>query len=146
VSEEATISKVWESIPVGDDLGTLDYVLTAQMVADYRRVVDNPHAAYPTVAARHPANLFYRKYAAVMRVPNMGHDSEYHNPPVAGKRITISGRIADKYIRRGNTYLIVEATAVDEDGRLIEKSRLVGLAREVGIQAAHANIAKKWGT
>ncbi|HYK12628.1 MAG TPA: hypothetical protein VEW70_01450, partial [Burkholderiales bacterium] len=69
MSEEATISKVWESIPVGDDLGTLDYVLTAQMVADYRRVVDNPHAAYPTVAARHPANLFYRKYAAVMRVP-----------------------------------------------------------------------------
>ena len=146
MSEEAAISKVWESIPVGDDLGTLDYVLTAQMVADYRRVVDNPHAAYPTVAARHPANLFYRKYAAVMRVPNMGHDSEYYNPPVAGKRITISGRIADKYIRRGNTYLIVEATAVDEDGRLIEKSRLVGLAREVGTQAAHANIAKKWGT
>ena len=146
MSEEATISKVWESIPVGDDLGTLDYVLTAQMVADYRRVVDNPHAAYPTVAARHPATLFYRKYAAVMRVPNMGHDSEYYNPPVAGKRITISGRIADKYIRRGNTYLIVEATAVDEDGRLIEKSRLVGLAREVGMQAAHANIAKKWGT
>ena len=145
MSEEATISKVWESIPVGDDLGTLDYVLTAQMVADYRRVVDNPHAAYPTVAARHPANLFYRKYAAVMRVPNMGHDSEYHNPPVAGKRITISGRIADKYIRRGNAYIIVEATATDEDGRLIERSKLVGLAREVGKQAAHANIAKKWG-
>ena len=146
MSEEAEISKVWESIPVGDDLGSLDYVLTHQMVADYRRVVDNPHAAYPTVAARHPANLFYRKYAAVMRVPNMGHDSEYFNPPVAGKRITITGRVADKYIRRGNTYLIVEATAVDEDGRLIERSRLVGLAREVGKQAAHANIAKKWNT
>ena len=144
--EESEGSKAWQAIPLGDDLGSLDYVLTAQMIADYRRVVDNPDAAYPTVAARHPANLFYRKYAAVMRVPNMGHDSEYYNPPVADKRITISGRIADKYIRRGNTYLIVEATAVDEDGRLIEKSRLVGLAREVGMQAAHANIAKKWGT
>jgi len=145
VSEAEAGSKTWQSIPVGDDLGSLDYVLTEQMVADYRRVVDNPHAAYPTVAARHPANLFYRKYAAVMRVPNMGHDCEYFNPPVAGKRITISGRIADKYIRRGNAYLIVEATAVDEDGRMIEKSRLVGLAREVGSQAAHGEIAKKWG-
>jgi len=145
MSEAESEYKVWESIPVGDDLGTLDYVLTDQMVADYRRVVDNPHAAYPTVAARHPANLFYRKYAAVMRVPNMGHDSEYFNPPVAGKRITISGRIADKYIRRGNAYIVVEATAVDEDGRLIERSKLVGLAREVGKQAAHAGIAKKWG-
>ena len=145
MSEAESEYKVWESIPVGDDLGTLDHVLTDQMVADYRRVVDNPHAAYPTVAARHPANLFYRKYAAVMRVPNMGHDSEYFNPPVAGKRITISGRIADKYIRRGNAYIVVEATAVDEDGRLIERSKLVGLAREVGKQAAHAGIAKKWG-
>jgi len=79
VSEEATISKVWESIPVGDDLGTLDYVLTAQMVADYRRVVDNPHAAYPTVAARHPANLFYRKYAAVMRVPQSAGRGQTHH-------------------------------------------------------------------
>ena len=146
MNETAGDNKVWESIPLNDDLGSLDYVLTSQMVADYRRVVDNPQAAYPTVAARHPANLFYRKYAAVMRVPNMGHDCEYYNPPVAGKRITISGRIADKYIRRGNAYIIVEATAVDEDGRLIEKSRLVGLAREVGKQAAHENMAKKWGT
>jgi hypothetical protein len=144
--EESEGSKAWQAIPFGDDLGSLDYVLTAQMIADYRRVVDNPDAAYPTVAARHPANLFYRKYAAVMRVPNMGHDSEYYNPPVADKRITISGRIADKYIRRGNAYIVVEATAVDEDGRLIEKSRLVGLAREVGKEAAHENIAKKWGT
>jgi len=144
--EESEGSKAWQAIPLGDDLGSLDYVLTAQMIADYRRVVDNPDAAYPTVAARHPANLFYRKYAAVMRVPNMGHDSEYYNPPVADKRITISGRIADKYIRRGNAYIIVEATAVDEDGRLLEKSRLVGLAREVGKEAAHENIAKKWGT
>jgi hypothetical protein len=145
VSDSESEFKVWESIPVGDDLGTLEYVLTEQMVSDYRRVVDNPHAAYPTVAARHPANLFYRKYAAVMRVPNMGHDSKFFNPPIAGKRITITGRIADKYIRRGNAYIIVEANAVDEDGRLIERSRLVGLAREVGKQAAHDNIAKKWG-
>ena len=144
--EAASENAVWESIPDGDDLGSLDYVLTEKMVADYRRVVDNPNAAYPTVAARHPANLFYRKYAKVMRVPNMGHDSEYFNPPVPGKRITITGRIADKYIRRGYTYLIVEATAVEEDGRLIERSKLVGLAREVGKQAAHENIARKWGT
>ena len=48
-------------------------------------------------------------------------------------------------IRRGNPYIIVEAVAVDEDGRMIEKSRLVGHAREVGKEAAHETIAKKWG-
>jgi len=139
-------NKVWASIQVGEDLGSLDYVMTAEMIADYRRVVDNPNAAYPTVAARHPANLFYRKYKSQMRVPNMGQDSEYHNPPIAGKRITITARIADKYIRRDKPYLVVEATATDEDGRLIEVSRLIGLAREVGSQPAHEELARKWGT
>jgi hypothetical protein len=143
MSEQAR-HEVWESIPVGDDLGSLDYVMTAEMIADYRRVVDNPLAAYPTIAARHPARLFYRKYKEVMRVPNSGHDSEYFNPPIAGKRITISGRVVDKYIRREKPYLIVEATATDEDGRLIEVSRLVGLARQVG-RAAHEDVARKWG-
>jgi hypothetical protein len=133
---------VWESIPIGDDLGSLDYIMTAEMIADYRRVVDNPFAAYPTVAARHPANLIYRKYKEVMRVPNSGQDSEYFNPPIAGKRITISAKIVDKYIRREKPYLIVEATATDEDGRLIEISRLVGLARQVGLPA-HADTAQK---
>ena len=136
--------EVWESIPIGDDLGSLDYVMTEQMIADYRRVVDNPAAAYPTVAARHPARLFYRKYKEVMRVPNSGQDSEYFNPSIPGKRITISGRVVDKYIRREKPYLIVEAKAVDEDGRLIEISRLIGLARQVGLPA-HADTAKKWG-
>jgi hypothetical protein len=89
MSEVTERHEVWEGIPVGDDLGTMDYVLTEEMVADYRRVVDNPYAAYPTVAARHPANLFYRKYQSVMRVPNAGQDSQYFNPPIAGKRIFV---------------------------------------------------------
>jgi hypothetical protein len=136
--------EVWESIPVGDDLGTMDYIMTDQMIADYRRVVGNPQAAYPTVAARHPANLFYRKYAKIMRVPNAGHDSQFFNPPIAGKRIFVSAKVVDKYIRRGRPYLVVEATAKDEDGRLIEISRLIGMARAVGLPA-HADLARKWG-
>ena len=143
MTEAAGKHPVWESIPVGDDLGSMDYVMTAQMIDDYRRVVDNPHAAYPTVAGRHPANLFYRKYRSRMRVPNMGHDSEYYNPPIAGKRITVTARVADKYIRRDKPFLVIEATATDEDGRLIEVSRLVGLAREVGLPA-HGVLAGKW--
>ena len=136
--------EVWESISVGDDLGTMDYVMTEQMIEDYRRVVGNPRAAYPTVAARHPADLFYRKYAQIMRVPNAGHDSQFFNPPIAGKRIFVSAFVADKYIRRGRPYIVVEATAKDEDGRLIEISRLIGMARPVGIPA-HADLVKKWG-
>ncbi|MBL8689734.1 MAG: hypothetical protein JNL04_11575 [Rhodospirillaceae bacterium] len=143
MSEVSQDNSVWESIPVGDDLGVMDYVMTEKMIADYREVVGNPTAAYPTVAARHPANLFYRKYRSVMRVPNTGHDSQFFNPPIAGKRIFVKATVTDKYIRREKTYLIIEATATDEDGRLIEISRLVGLARPT-TRPALADVAKKW--
>lgn len=144
MNQSVQTGAIWGSIEVGEDLGTFDYVMTVEMISDYRRVVDNPEAAYPTVAARHPANLFYRKYGGRMRVPNTGQDSEYFNPPVAGKRITVTGRIVDKYIRRDKPYIIVEAKAVDEDGRLIEVSRLIGLAREAD-EPAFAVVTRKWG-
>lgn len=134
---------VIDTIEVGEDLGSYGYVMTARMIADYRRVVDNPNAAYPTVAARHPANLFYKRYGGRVRVPNTGQDSHYFNPPVAGKRINVSARIADKYERRGKRYLVIEARAVDEDGRLIEVSRLIGMASEAN-ERAMAAVASKW--
>ena len=33
----------------------------------------------------------------------------------------MTGRIADKYLRRDKPYIVIEATAIDEDGRLLEK-------------------------
>ncbi len=141
---EATAQKgVIDKIEIGEDLGSYDYVMTPEMISDYRRVVDNPDAAYPTVAARHPANLFYRRYAGKVRVPNAGQESHYFNPPLPGKRITVSAHIADKYVRREKQYIVIEARAVDEDGRLIEISKLIGLASEAG-QQAMAEVARKW--
>ena len=69
--------------------------------------------------------------------------SQFFNPPIPGKRIFVKAHVADKYIRREKTYLIIEATATDEDGRLIETSRLVGLARPT-TRPALADVAGKW--
>ena len=45
----------------------------------------------------------------------------FYNPPIAGKRITVQSWIADKYARRGKTYIVTEAVSVDEDGRLLDR-------------------------
>lgn len=135
--------KNWDAIEVGETLPFFSYVLTARMTEDYRRVVGNPSAAYPTVAARHPARAFYSRYEESVRLPNMGQESWLFCPPEVGTRILVNARIVDKYVRRGNPYLAVEARAVDENGRLIEISRLVGMASEVGTPA-FAKVAEKW--
>ena len=48
---------------------------------------------------------------------------EFFNPPIPGKKIIVTGKIQDKYTKRDNPYIVIEATAEDEDGRLIEKLR-----------------------
>lgn len=51
----------------------------------------------------------------------------------------MTSRISNKYWRRDKPYVVVEATAVDEDGRLLEKTRTFRMMKpdEVG---------KKWQT
>ena len=68
---------------------------------------------------------------------NAGNQVEFFNPPIPGKKIKVTGRVADKYMRRDKPYLVIEATAVDEDGRLLEKLRTYQMKKpdEVG---------KKW--
>ena len=57
--------------------------------------------------------------------------------PIPGKKIFVKGRIADKYLRRDKPYLVIEATATDEDGRLLERLKTYQMKKpdEVG---------KKW--
>ena len=52
---------------------------------------------------------------------NAGNEVEFFNPPIVGKKILVKGRVADKYLRRDKPYIVIEATATDEDGRLLEK-------------------------
>ena len=47
---------------------------------------------------------------------------EYVNPARLGKRLIVTGRIADKYIKRGVEYVVVEYHTADEDGIEIRRS------------------------
>ena len=36
MSSPALPNEAWEAVEIGEDLGSLDYVMTAEMIADYR--------------------------------------------------------------------------------------------------------------
>jgi acyl dehydratase len=44
------------------------------------------------------------------------------NPAKVGKRLTATGKVIDKYIKRGLKYVVVESLIVDEDGVEIRRS------------------------
>ena len=127
----------YNNLVIGEELGSYEYVLTQEMVDQYRKSVDDPEGVFPTIAVKHDATALGLAYEDNTGGVNAGNEMEFHNPPVPGKTIRVTGRIHDKYTRREKPYLVIEATAVDEDGRLIEKMRTYQMKKpdEVG---------KKW--
>lgn len=133
---------LWEKVSVGEELDPFEYVVTADMLERYRAVVDNPKAAYPTVAGRHPLRAFVQRYGK-QTLMNVGTETEYFGEVVPGKTLRVTARILDKYIRREKPYIIVEAETVDEDGRRIEVSRLIGMAAKRE-KPLFTEVARKW--
>jgi hypothetical protein len=133
----AKIPVDWNAIVIGEALPTFVYVLTQEMIDRYREAVDDPQARFPTISVRADTTSFYEKYEDAGSV-NARCAFHCYNPPVAGKRLTVTAWIADKYTRRDNPYLVTEAVSVDEDGRLIDRVITHELKRP-------SEVGKKWG-
>ena len=118
----------WDEAQVGEELGSLEYVLTQAQVDNFRKSVDDPDAPFPTLSVKHDSAAFRLVYEGGGGV-NARTEVQFFNPPIPGNKIKITGRIADKYIRRDLPYLVIEATATDEDGRLIEKVKQYSMQR-----------------
>ncbi len=106
----------FDLIQVGcdEDLGTI--VVTQAQIDDNRKALDWPEAPFPVLHA--PKRDATRK----LFPPRVNQRSirRFFNPPIAGKKIRLTMRIVEKYMREGIPYVIEETTAVDEDGRKIE--------------------------
>ncbi len=127
----------YDAIQIGEELGSYEYVLTQEMLDSFRASVQDPDACFPTLAVKHDATAFNMVYDDQTGGVNAGNEVEFFNPPIPGKRVIVTGRIHDKYLRRDKPYMVIEATAVDEDGRMLEKLRTYQMKKpdEVG---------KKW--
>ncbi|MYE41948.1 MAG: hypothetical protein F4X27_17245 [Chloroflexi bacterium] len=127
----------YDKIEIGEELGSYEYTLTQEMLDNFRASIDDPDAVFPTLAVKYDATAFAMVYDDQTGGVNAGNEVEFFNPPIPGKKILVTGRIADKYLRRDKPYMVIEATAIDEDGRLLEKLRTYQMKKpdEVG---------KKW--
>jgi hypothetical protein len=135
VPERKTLD--YERLEIGEPLPSYEYLLTQEMLEQYRQGVQDPDARFPTIAVKADIGAYHRKYEDVGSV-NARCAYYCYNPPVAGKKIRVTAWIADKYVRREKPYIVTEAVSVDEDGRLIDRviTHELKRPREVG---------KKWG-
>ena len=128
---------VYDNVEIGEELGSYEYLLTQEMMDIFRASVDDPDALFPTLAVKHDATAFAMVYDDQTGSVNAGNEVEFFNPPIPGKKIKVTGRIHDKYSRRDKPYMVIEATAIDEDGRMIERLRTYQLKKP-------EELGKKW--
>ena len=127
----------WDALEVGETFERFHYVLTVDMIEAYRQGVMDPEASYPTISHKVDVKQYNKKYRDNGSV-NARCAFYCYNPPVAGKTITVTAWIADKYLRRGKNYIVTEAVSVDEDGRLIDRVITHELKQP-------SELGKKWG-
>lgn len=118
----------FDALEVGEEYGPLEYVLTDEKLSTFREVIGDPEAVYPTIASKDYSNLVRTKYEETGFI-NAKHESWYHSPPSPGERITTSGRLADKYVRRGRAYIVMETRSVGSDGRELVRSKTTLMLR-----------------
>jgi len=58
-----------------------------------------------------------------------GQRLEVVNLPIVGSRMTVRGRVTDKFEKGGRQFVVVETTSEDDRGRLLARGRMVGVAR-----------------
>ncbi len=137
MAEETRKLYSYEEIQVGETLGSYEYLFTQEMLDMFRESVDDPDASFATLAVKHDATAFELAYNDQTGTINAANEVEFHAAPIPGKVIKVTGRVADKYLRKDLPYIVLEATAVDEDGMLLEKIRTYQLKKP-------DELGKKW--
>ena len=124
----------WDSVIVGEKLGPIEYVVDKEAVEQYCDDWKDPNPIYlkdspfggPVVPPAFRAGLDSFRLLATKfdshATVGVKTEHEYINPAKTGKRLITTGKIADKYIKRGIEYVVIEYSLVDEDGVEIRRS------------------------
>ncbi len=124
---------------VGMDVGILQYRLTPWRLLKYVDTTGDENPWYrvnsPFGGVIAPPTFFD---SDMMRLPGLrkivdphpqrllaGQEFTFINPALAGKLITVRGKVAEKYVKGSREYVAFEGLVSDEDGRQRARVRLL---------------------
>jgi acyl dehydratase len=133
----------YENVVIPEDFGPIELVIDDHFVKRYAFTVDdynpwtftdeNPFGRRIGQAAVLADDVLKVFFAAFDHDTVVGlHVEEqlwFDNPVFVGERATLSGRYVDKYIKRGDGHVVLEARAVGEDGRSLIRHRGIEIMR-----------------
>lgn len=140
--EAGTKDPVFENIEIPEHFGPVDVMVDDLKVKRFAFTQDDfgdwylkkgpwgPRIGQPGLLANDLLQLFTTRYAASQVVGL--HTSEelwFERPVEVGQQVRLSGRYVEKYERRGQGYVVMEAEARGEDGSVLVRHRGVEIMR-----------------
>ncbi len=125
----------FDAIPIGLELGPVEVTLDEETVGDRVRLVqwqttepvDDLHVAPPGITISQHSRMKFEAIPA-MRVSIWAKsEHEFLKPMKLGSKVTIRGRVTEKYIKRDRRYAVTELETVDENGEVLMRSRETGV-------------------
>lgn len=126
----------FHELEVGAELGSVEYHLSEEMVR--RHLLATHQTPYPeeggqrfapvSILASDGIRLVEARYDITESV-HAGQRLEVVNLPIVGSRVTVRGRLVDKFQKGGRQFVVVETVSEDDRGRLLARGRMVGVAR-----------------
>lgn len=130
----------YETIEIGEVLGRKEVLITDEMVRTCAHAIESTHPWYfedspyggriapPTIFDNDTLNMLDEQYERFGSI-HAKQAWEFKHPARVGKKVTLTVRVIDKYVRRERPYIIMELVAVDEDGLEICRGKHTSLMR-----------------
>jgi acyl dehydratase len=137
---------IWENIEVGEEFGPVETAISDHDLKSYAYAVDDFHPWYvqdspfggrvvpPALLSIALFNLLYLKYdRGLVQGLHAREELQLFGPVVLGQPVKLCARVADKFRKRGEQYIVVEGHASDDRGRtLIRTTQAEILRKDVG--------------
>lgn len=124
----------YDAVEVGQALGPISYRVEPELVRTHlealglgvpRFLVDPASGTLlidPTVLLRNHIRLLRSRFRAEGAL-HARTEVSLLRAARSGQTVTVTGRVADKYERRGRAWIVVDSTTSDEEGREISRAR-----------------------
>lgn len=130
----------YEAVEAGQRLGPIQYRVDPELVRGQLQAVGQPMPAFLTDPATDALlidpSIYVRSYSRLLRADFMMEgviharaELALKRPARAGQLLTVTGRVAEKYYRRGRPYVVIESETFDENGEEISRERNTLLLR-----------------
>jgi hypothetical protein len=126
----------FQNLPVGMDLGSIEYELSEELV---RRHIESTHQSpYPTGGGERLAPVsilasdgirLAEEGFDISESVHAGQKLEIVSAPIVGSRVSVRGRVVDKFEKGGRQFVVMETVSEDDQGRFLARGLMVGVAQ-----------------